>query len=236
MIKKEHFNLTMASQNRKLGPMPTTFGPRTTCPDSCPLKANGCYASAGYMNMIWNRVDKGEAGTQWPEFLKTLKTIESGRIWRYGTTGDLPGHKDVIDTQRLQGLVDANRGKMGYTYTHYPMTKAANRSAVRKANDGGFVINVSANSLDQADRLSKYGLPMVALVPKETPNTFVTKQGLHGIVCPAQTSHLTCQACKLCARSQRATCAPGTPGSPIIGFRAHGGNSGAVERVIAVAK
>ena len=168
--------------------------------------------------------------------------MERGRIWRYGTSGDLPGRGNRIDHGMLAQLVDANRGKLGYTYSHKPVEPsedvpakmaASNRLAIRMACDGGFTISLSADGLCEADRLSRYGLPMVSLVPQSTPEKFVTSRGLHGIVCPAQTHDLTCLQCKLCARPERAKFKPGTPGSPLIGFRPHGGQVKRIEAMVA---
>lgn len=241
----QHFNFVPRSANYKLGPMPTTFGPRSTCPSTCPLKGKGCYGSEGPMNLIWGRVDNRVTGAKWDIFLKRIQDeVERGRIWRYATVGDLPNvRENVIDVNRLQQLVNINRGRMGYTYSHYPIEKKPgvtekmaehNRKAVRMANDGGFIINISANSMEEADRLSSFGLPVVTLLKRgSVQKVFKTPEGRHGIICPAQTQEtMTCLKCKLCARQERASNAPGTPGNPIIGFEAHGSRVRMVETMI----
>jgi len=223
MKPNDHFNLIMKSTNPKLGAMPTSIGPRSTCPDACPFKDNGCYAGQGFMNIHWTAVDQRKTGAPWTQFLDQVGTIAAGKIWRYATTGDLPGSGNIIDITRLQQLVDVNKGKMGYTYTHYPLTIKSNLKAIRKANSEGFIINISTSNLKEADKVAKdHGLPIASLVPLNTPNVFKTRYGRHGIVCPAQTSDFSCEQCKLCARASRATCKPGTAGNPIICFRPHG--------------
>ena len=112
---KEHFNFVASSANKKLGPMPTSYGPRSTCPDTCPLKGTGgCYAGFGHVSLIWNRVSRGGSGLPWKGFCGQVQALERGRIWRYATAGDLPGKGNVIDKDKLAQLADANRGKLGY--------------------------------------------------------------------------------------------------------------------------
>jgi hypothetical protein len=59
-----------------------------------------------------------------------------------------------------------------------------------------------------------HGLPVVAMVPIDTPRYSKTPEGRYIIVCPAQTTnHITCETCGLCQRADRTS---------IVGFRAHG--------------
>ena len=239
---KQHFNFVANSANAKLGGMPTSYGPKQTCPSTCPLKGKGCYANDGHVRLIWDRVTRGDSGTPWPEFCQQVQALERGRIWRYGTAGDLPGHNNRIDHGMLERLVSANRGKLGYSYSHKPVAPvkgkvtavvaAANRKAIRMACENGFMVNLSADGLCEADKLAKYGLPMVSVVPANTSDVFTTPKGLRGIVCPAQTRGLTCLQCKLCARPERAKSMPGTAGSMIIGFKPHGPGAKKVEALL----
>ncbi len=60
--------------------------------------------------------------------------------------GDLPGHGDRIDTLMLAELVEASRGRRGFTYSHKPASRE-NLAEIRRANRKGFTINLSANTL-----------------------------------------------------------------------------------------
>ena len=242
MKQTDHFNIAFASMNKKTGNMPVTFSPRSTCPDACPLKANGCYASSGRINLVWGRVDRRETGWQWPEFIRQLSTIERGRIWRFATTGDLPGTDDKLDADKVMDLVRVNYQKMGFAYTHFSVTKTKTvpqkvathkLKTLRAANDKGFIVNLSANSMEHADRLAPLGLPLVCLVPETTPDKFTTPGGLQGVVCPAQTRGLTCRECKLCAQPARATHQPGTAGCIVVGFKPHGAGTRKATQVMA---
>ena len=56
------FHLSRISTNVKTGPIPVSTGSRATCPDTCPFKANGCYADNHGLNFHWNAVTNGTRG------------------------------------------------------------------------------------------------------------------------------------------------------------------------------
>jgi len=143
--------------------------------------------------------------------------------------GDLAGKGDKIDTRKLNGLVKANKGRQGYTYTHKPVLTGeharANSRAIEAANKGGFTVNLSGNNAGHADRLANLGIaPVVTVVARDTADVSYTPQGRKIVVCPAQQrDDITCASCGLCARQR----------SVIVGFRAHGVNAGKIEAISA---
>src|SRR5207253_1314449 len=102
----------------KTGPIPVSMSPRATCPISCPLRGNGCYAEYGPVSWHWNRLSNGETGIAWKAFLAEVRRLPKDTLWRHNVAGDLPGRGDKINTRLLAELVEANRGKRGFTYTH----------------------------------------------------------------------------------------------------------------------
>lgn len=206
-----NFYFTLKTENRKLGPMPASFSPKSTCPSTCPMKDKGCYAKSGPMSIHWRLVSEGQRGTPWKEFLGRLQEIPKGTVWRFAEAGDLPGSDTEIDIRKMREFVSAAKGSRPYTYTHKPPTPE-NIKAVKYAVKNGFTVSLSAEGLEMADRYMKYGVPVVTVVPLGTPERFVTPEGHRGVVCPAQTKHLTCSQCKLCAQ----------PKHPIVGFLPHG--------------
>lgn len=133
----------------------------------------------------------------------------------------------------LADLVYANRGKRGFTFTH--KTSPRNFDAIRQANLAGFTINLSADTLEEADGFyeassrkselyfTKAG-PVAVVLPHDAPDEGnVTPGGRRIVVCPAQTHGMTCVECKLCATPFRKT---------IIGFRAHGQFKKAIPELI----
>jgi hypothetical protein len=209
--------------NTKTGPIPVSMSPKDTCPDTCPLKHGGCYASGGPINLHWLRLSNGFTGIPWKAFLQQVQRLHRGTLWRHNQAGDLPGVNNTIDRPALASLVAANKGKMGFTYTHKPVlsdeanarTIASNREAIAKANAGGFTVNLSADNLTEADELASLRIgPVVALLPATQRTNTVTPQGRKVVVCPATyRDNVQCATCRLCQRQDR---------SHIIGFPAHG--------------
>jgi hypothetical protein len=213
-------HLTLKSSNVKTGPIPVTTSSNDTCPDACPLKAGGCYAKGGPLGIHWQYVSNGDRGDSLLALSQQIKGFVAGQLWRHNQAGDLPGTGDAIDSGGLARIVDANKGRRGFTYTHKPCEgdsnqSTSNRASVRFANDNGFTINLSANSLAHADRLVELEAgPVVSIVPEDAPATLQTPAGRKAIVCPAQQrDDITCADCQLCSRANR---------SVIIAFRAHG--------------
>lgn len=205
------FSLTTKSSNRKTGPIPVSTSPFSTCPTSCVLKNKGCYAKYGPLSMHWGKVSKGN-GITWKQFLKSIKSLPSNQFWRHNQCGDLIGDGKTLNINALKELVEANKGKSGFTYTHY--TNSSNRKYIKWANQNGFTINLSADSLDQADKLiaSKAG-PVSVIVSSDCNKSFKTKAGNTVLICPATLKDTTCDKCRLCSKSSRKS---------IIGFPAHG--------------
>jgi hypothetical protein len=210
-----NFQITLKSANVKTGAMPVTTSSAKTCPDSCPLKAGGCYAKTSFLGMHWHKVTAGTRGESFSSLLAQIRELAPGALWRHNQAGDLPGTGDRINKRDLVRLARSNKGKRGFTYTHKPPT-ARNLDAIRKATREGFTINLSANSLTHADKLAKHRLPVVAVLPSQDieKRNLVTPRGTPVVVCPATRSeYITCKTCGLCQKGDRAF---------IIGFPAHG--------------
>ena len=226
------FHLTMVSGNGKTGPIPVSTSAASTCPDACPLKSKGCYASAGGpLALHWRKVSEQGRGDDWQTFVSRISALPFGQLWRHNQAGDLPGENNSIDVAMLAELVDANEGKRGWTYTHKPVVgdgneATCNRAAVRDANERGFTINLSADNLAEADELKTADCgPVVVVLPADSPLAMSTPAGHKVIVCPAQRpgSKATCATCGLCQK-QRAV---------IVGFLAHGTQARAASAIAA---
>ncbi len=143
-----------SSKNRKTGPIPISMSPKVTCPSSCPLRGNGCYAEHGPLGWQWDRLSSGETGVSWQAFLQAVRHLPEHALWRHNVSGDLPGNGEKINRKMLADLVSANTGKRGFTYSHKHATQD-NLAAIRAANRSGFTINLSANTLEEADTLAR---------------------------------------------------------------------------------
>lgn len=221
--------LSLRSANKKTGPIPVAMSSKATCPVSCPLRNNGCYANSGALNVHWDRVTRGETGMPWAEFLAAIRALPEGQLWRYAQAGDLPGEGDAIDGEKLRELVAANRGRRGFTFTHKPLTPE-NTKLINYATLRGFTINLSANGLRHADELlGMTHAPVVALLSKHAElRPPATPYGEKVVICPALTHGKTCASCGLCAVSARTF---------VIGFIAHGsGRANGGEKVSRIAE
>ena len=221
---------TMKSRNEKTGPIPVSTTSDNSCPESCALKKSGCYAKHGRLALIWREVNQGLWSKDWKAFCADIAALPAATFWRHNQAGDLPGFGDKIDSRKLASLVRANHGRRGFTYTHKPVLadrsapnganladrNAANRAAVAHANANGFTVNLSADTLAQADALASLGIAPVVVIldqPEGQRHDAVTPQGRVVVTCPATyRDDTTCASCQLCQR-QRKT---------IVGFPAHG--------------
>jgi hypothetical protein len=173
----------------------------------------------------------------WEEMCRKVRKLPPHQLFRYGTAGDLPGYGTVIDHQLLNQLVEANqkaRAK-GFAYTHKPVgyhgQALVNAQAIYAANRNGFRINLSADSLRQADELTDMGIaPVVVVVPSDAPLKQKTPKGRSVVVCPAEQKDedgepiIQCDRCRLCSKERKT----------IVAFRAHGTRRKEVNRKLRV--
>lgn len=207
--------LSVRSKNEKTGPIAVSMTEKGSCPDNCSLKDSDCYARFSYLGIVWNRLSKKKIGDNWTAFCKRLRSINPGSLFRHNQAGDLPQNKrGKINKNKMRQLISACRHLRGFTYTHYDPKDSHNLEIIREANENGFVVNLSSDNLTEADEYAKLGLPVVTLLPMDAPNRGnKTPDGRPIVVCPAQTTDITCHDCKLCAVGTRKS---------IIGFKAHG--------------
>ena len=154
-------------------------------------------------------------GLNWAEFCKVVSEIPKGSLARWNQAGDLPQNKNgKIHVSKMREFIKAAKGLRSFTYSHYDPTDEHNKKILLETVGSGITVNLSADSLTQADEYSKIGLPVVVILPSDAPDRGnKTPGGLPIVVCPAQTTDITCADCKLCQVSTRKC---------IVGFKAHG--------------
>ena len=101
-------HLTLKSANAKVGPIPVSTSEPSSCPDSCPLKAGGCYAKGGPLALHWRNVPN--RGMEWNDFCQSIAKLPEGQIWRHNQAGDLPHVNGVISAEEVEFLVASNTG------------------------------------------------------------------------------------------------------------------------------
>lgn len=219
--------LTAISSNRKTGAIPTSTTEKSSCPSTCPFLLKGCYAKGGPQNIHWSAISRGERGMAWFEFTSAIRKLKRGQLWRHNVSGDLPHSDGVIDSAKVSALVDANRGRKGYTYTHHILNNE-NLAIIQESNKNGFTINASCESVDVADSvMTEHNIPAVAVInSEESRRFFTTTSGRKVIVCPATVhDNVSCADCGICADANR---------SAIVAFPAHGNAKKSVNQIVTV--
>lgn len=198
------YSFTRVSANRKTGPIPTTSTERASCPPSCALFGNGCYAETGHVRIHWQRLSQGRGRNyDIDQFCGLIRSLPGDQLWRHNVAGDLPGNGDEINAAALHKIARANGRRRGFTYTHKPLT-AHNLAAIEAANKTNFTINLSADNAAQADVLAATGQPVVVVIPAGSTKVTHTPHGRKIVQCPAENSaRITCSNCGLCAIKNR---------------------------------
>lgn len=231
---------SLVSSNTKTGPIPTSMTEQASCPDVCPFKAQKlCYPYFSPLGFMWEALDndgyypgsdrKSISPITWDVLCNQISKLPKGTLWRHNTAGDLPGKNNVIDLVLFNQLVSANKGRRGFTYTHKPVglsgISLTNARAIYAANKSGFTVNLSADSLAEADELANLNIaPVVVVIPTDSPRHMKTPEGRSVIACPAEEKDelgrplIQCNRCQLCAKDRKA----------IVAFRAHGTKKKAV--------
>lgn len=243
------YHITLDSRNRKTGNIIVTTSSRDTCPNVCPFKKAGCYANCAPLRFHWDKVTRGEMGTDFNEFIENLKRIPIERAeklrkkikdkaelertlkekipLRLWQAGDLPGKNNKINIGQVKKLVDILSPFNAFGYTHKPLNKN-NIVAIKYCNDNGVTINLSANSLLHADKLFDIDIaPVTVTVARDIKKSFLTPMGRKVKICPAAISDkIHCANCgggvPLCSRKR----------DYIIAFPAHGNSVRRVEEII----
>jgi hypothetical protein len=210
-------HLTNVSGNRKVGPIKVTTTEKSSCPSECGI-ADECYAGGGPLAIHWNKVGEGQRGDNWDGFVNRVKRFRKSELWRHNQAGDLPQDENgKLDADKCESLADAASHTDGWTYTHYNPMDKHNFEVIQNMNSvGGLVVNLSADTMEQADTYSRLGIaPVTVVLPEDAPNMGnKTPEGLPIVVCPAQTQEdMACNICELCQKRDRKS---------IVGFKAHG--------------
>ena len=210
-------HLTNVSGNRKVGPIKVTTTEKSSCPAECGVM-DECYASGGPLAIHWNKVGEGQRGDNWEAFTKRVRRFHKNELWRHNQAGDLPPNEDgKLDEQKCEQLANAASHTNGWTYTHYDPMDKHNFEVIQKMNSvGGLVVNLSADTMEQAETYHELGIaPVTVVLPEDAPNMGnKTPNGLPIVICPAQTQDdMACNRCKLCQVQDRKS---------IVGFKAHG--------------
>ena len=203
------------SKNRKIGNIACTYLPiKKTCPDSCALKDNGCYAQVGYVGLHMRRLEnKTEDMKAYDIIRKEAREIAAhgpsadGKPLRLHISGDAKTEKTA---NLLREAAKKWNGKV-FTYTH------AWRTVPRDAW-GNISVLASVENLNQAKEAIDNGYtPAITVETHPKDGKAYSKDGVKVIPCPQQTKGITCDNCKLCMNDSMIY-----RQNAVIAFAAHG--------------
>jgi len=224
------FKFTSISSNVKTGPIPVTMTERDSCPDTCLLKRNGCYADNFPLSLHWDRVETN--GISFDALLENIKALPDGQLWRHNVAGDLPSLAGLVDSNDFNQLVDAAKHTSPIIYTHHRLYPH-NQKLFSAARSKGVVVNASCESIGTAYSAIRSGVNAVCIMPKDAePVTKLThpdsgEELARVVICPAQQrDSVTCASCGLCARDR-------VESKVIVGFIPHGAKSKKVNAMVA---
>lgn len=207
--------LVLDSKNSKIGPCAATYLPiAQTCPASCPLKGNGCYAESGRVSFTERRNRLPDVNGDTIAILEADEIRDNAHRVPRGWPLRLHVSGDAATPFRASTVAAAARTWRGpvWAYTH------AWRDVPRVAWNGVSVL-ASGESLADARRALSEGYAPAVVVDRhpEDGRAHTTPDGLRVIPCPNQTRGVTCLDCRLCfdAESLRAR-------NAVIAFEAHG--------------
>lgn len=213
-----------ASDNAKTGLVHATYASQNSCPSSCPLRGNGCYAEHGPMG-IWTSKVKNAGPDATPievaqaEAIAIDKTL-SGRLdLRLHVVGDCATNEAaaIVSEAALHVL---RKDRQAWSYTH----AAAD---VERRAWGKVSVLASGERPEQILAYQNKGYATAMVVDKFEGDKLYQRDGLKILPCPNQTRGVKCVDCRLCLDDSRLHKQGIT-----IGFTPHGSRAKRVLKVL----
>lgn len=209
---------------------------RASCPKSCPLMGEGCYAELGYVGITSHRLDDEAKGMSPLEAARAeAKAIDSaykggpvpaGRDLRIHVAGD---SRTLLGTRVLNKAVGRWKERGGgsvWSYTHawahVPRDEWSNVSVL-----------ASVNHASEVEAARAQGYAPAIVVPEFNGDKAFQLDGCDTkfIPCPAQTRKVGCTDCRLCFNADRLHA-----GNFGIAFAVHGAKKDKMKRHLNVVK
>jgi len=205
-----------------------------TCPDSCSLKGEGCYAQTSFVGMTNNRMERRARGGS-PLALARAEAaaidasykggkVPTDRALRIHVAGD---SRTLAGTRLINNAVGRWKWRGGgkvWSYTHawrhVPREEWSNVSVLASVAD---VTEVAA--------AKEQGYAPAIVVPEHLSDKAYLLEGsdVKWIPCPAQTRGVGCTDCQLCFNADRLF-----NGNFAIAFAAHGSSKEKIKRRLTV--
>lgn len=206
----------------------------TSCPKSCPLKGDGCYAQLSFVGMQSRRLDNEAVGLSPIQVARNEAaaidssykggSVAEGRALRLHVAGDCRTIASAKLVNSAVGRWKIRGGGDVWSYTH--AWKNVPRSAWRHVSILASVTNVSEVAAARAQ-----GYAPSIVVPEHPSERAYALEGsdVKWIPCPAQTRDIGCTDCRLCFNANRLF-----QSNMGIAFAAHGIKKNNIKRRLTV--
>jgi hypothetical protein len=183
---------------------------KSSCPKTCPLMGEGCYAELGHTGIHVKRLDEQADGLSPLQVARAEANaidesykggpVPSGRDLRIHVSGDCRTIAGARLVNKAVGRWKKRGGGNAWSYTH------AFRN-VHRDNWSNVSILASIDTVDQVDEARQQGYAPAIVVPEFTSDKVFTMPGsdTKWIPCPNQTKpggkEIGCSDCKLCMKA-----------------------------------
>jgi len=222
---------TEKSENKKLGAVSVTLASiKGSCPTTCPLQNNGCYAQDSFTGMMVRRMDNHvqdanlDASAVAHDEADAIDTLTGKRPLRIHVAGDCRTNDAAQTVSAAAQRYSARRGPPVWTYSH------AWRTVARDSWKDVSVLASCETPQDVADARQR-GYAAARVVPEFQNGTRAWREGdLTMIPCPEQAgSAASCSDCRLCWNDQKLLAR-----NAVICFSAHGSGTAKVKTTLTV--
>lgn len=200
------------SANAKTGPLTAVSRSQDSCPTSCALMNNGCYAESGPGGGIFSMVSRYGTEMTTDEMVDAITDTKDEGV-RWSVSGDLLTEDGTLDYDYINAIerVHTERPDLfGIIYTH----------AINEPNPiSAIPVNASCDTEDDVITAIANGYVPTMVTPHDEDAPKMVA-GRRAVVCPAETKRgdVTCLTCKLCAKGDDSF----RDGRPVILFPTHG--------------
>jgi len=214
-----------------------TYAPiKHTCPNTCALKGEGCYAQQSYVGMLNKKLEIEHEGKT-PEELAYVEAAaidaafpkgipqdgaRGGRDLRIHVSGDCQTETAARVVAAAARRYMARGGGQVWSYTH------AWRVVPRSAWEGVSVLASVESAVDAAEAVALGYTPAI-VVPTHKDMRVYELDGQKFIPCPAQTRDMSCVDCRLCFNDTKLQSR-----SQGIAFAAHGTKTNSLKKQLTV--
>jgi hypothetical protein len=189
--------------------MSTTYVAQDTCPESCPLRNEGCYAETGWAGLQTYRINTVQKALRWS--VTKLAQVEAMMIGRLTGTRRLRAHvvgdcSTVMGARHVGGALrrhEAKHGMRAWTYTH------AWRE-VHALDWAGARVLASCGTVGELQEAHDRMYAATVIIPRTESRKAYQSGGFTIIPCPAQFKdartgqrQTTCERCNLCSDTKR---------------------------------